>query len=380
MSSKRDYYEILGVTRQASPEEIKKAYRQAAMNYHPDRNPGDHTSEDKFKQASEAYEVLSDPQKRQVYDHYGHAGLSGTDFHPFTNVDDIFQSFGDIFEDFFGLGGMGRGARGGGGGRRRARRGDDLAYELAIEFEEAYQGCEKDIRVHKAATCEECEGRGHPASSKPTTCSHCQGRGQVYHSQGFFTISSTCNACRGEGVIVKVLCGACKGHGVVEREKKLKVKIPAGVDTGNRLVLKGEGGAGGEGGGHGDLYVILRVNAHSLFKRDGLDVWMNLPVSFVQATLGTSLKVPTLEGEEEVEIPAGTDAGDTIVLKEKGFPEIRGNHRGRQVLQVILKTPKNLTPRQEELLRQFAEEGQEDLAPKKAKGSKAKKKKKFLWS
>src|SRR5262245_16336332 len=313
MVSKRDYYEILGLTRDATAEAIKKAYRQAAMNYHPDRNPGDREAEEKFKLASEAYEVLCDPQKRVIYDQFGHAGLSGTDFHPFTNVEDIFQSFGDIFEDFFGLGGFGR--RGGAGGRHRTRRGEDLAYDLSIDFLEAYHGCEKEIEIRRDSICEHCEGKGYPPSSRPTTCSQCHGRGQVHHSQGFFTISTTCSACRGEGVVVKVLCGTCKGEGVVLREKKLKIKVPAGVSTGNRLILKGEGSPGREGGPSGDFYVVLRVSPHPIFQRDGLNVWMDLPISFVQAALGETLKVATLEGEEEITIPKGIDAGETIVLK-----------------------------------------------------------------
>jgi len=377
MTSKQDYYQILSLTRSCSSEEIKKAYRQAALRYHPDRNPGDKIAEDQFKKASEAYEVLSDPQKREIYDHYGHAGLSGTDFHPFTRVEDVFESFGDIFEDFFGLGGFpGRGSR---GGRRRPRRGEDLGYELVIEFEESYRGCEKEIEVRKLVTCEECHGHGHPANVRPSPCPQCEGRGQVFHSQGFFTISSTCPQCRGQGEIIKVVCGGCKGQGAVQKDKKLKVKIPAGVETGNRLVLKSEGEAGSEGGHAGDLYVILNVRPHALFERKDLDIWMALPISFVQATLGASVKVPTMEGEEEIEIPRGIDAGETVELKGKGFPEVRGHHRGHQVVQIILKTPKHLSKRQEELLRQFAEEGVEAQEHPDEK-HKSKKKKKFPWS
>jgi molecular chaperone DnaJ len=380
MASKRDYYQILGLTRDATADAVKKAYRQAAMNYHPDRNPDDREAEEKFKLASEAYEVLSDPQKRVIYDQFGHAGLSGTDFHPFTNVEDIFQSFGDIFEDFFGLGGFGR--RGGAGRRSRVRRGEDMAYNLTIEFLESYQSCEKEVEIRKEVICEHCEGKGYPPSSHPTTCPQCHGRGQVHHSQGFFTISTTCSVCRGEGVVVKVLCGTCKGEGVVLREKKLKIKVPAGVSTGNRLILKGEGGPGREGAPSGDLYVVLHVNSHPLFQRDGLDVWMDLPISFVQAALGDTLQVPTLEGEEEITIPKGIDAGETIVLKGKGFPEVRGGEKGNQMIQVVIKTPKDLTPEQEALLQQFAKAGkmEEVSTEKKEEGKKAKKKKrKFPW-
>jgi molecular chaperone DnaJ len=377
MSQKQDYYEILGLSKTCSSEEIKKAYRQSALKFHPDRNPDDKSAEEQFKRASEAYEVLSDPQKREIYDRFGHAGLSGTDFHPFTRVEDIFDSFGDIFEDFFGLGGFG-GRRSGG---RRARRGNDLGYELALDFLESYQGCEKEIQVRKSVACEECGGKGHPVGSHPSPCPQCQGRGQVFHSQGFFTISSTCPHCQGQGQIIKVLCGACKGHGRVQAEKKLKVKIPAGVETGNRLVMKGEGEAGSEGGPAGDFYVILNVKPHELFRREGLDVWMDLPISMVQATLGASIIIPTLEGEETIEIPRGIDAGETVSLERKGFPEIRGNHRGKQIVQIVLKTPKHLTPRQEELLREFAREGGENLDSSLGKpGGKPKSKKKKFWS
>lgn len=379
MAHKRDYYETLSISKEAGFEEIKKAYRQAALQHHPDRNPGDKSAEEKFKQASEAYEVLSDPQKREVYDRYGHAGLSGTDFHPFTNVEDVFSSFGDIFEDFFGFGGR-QGQR---GSRTRATRGDDLRYDLPIQFIEAYQGVEKEIRFLKDTICETCEGKGHPASAKPNVCQQCHGKGQVYHSQGFFTISSTCSVCRGEGKIIKVFCGTCFGEGMVRKEKKLKVKIPAGVDSGNRLVLKGEGGSGSHGGPMGDLYVVVNVEPDDRFQREGLDLWVDLPISFVQATLGGKLKVSTLAGEEEeVEIPAGIDAGDTVVLEGKGFPEIKGGKRGNQILQVVLKTPKKLSEKQKELLKAFAEE-EASIEPEEAEvkkgGRKEKKKKKFPW-
>lgn len=373
MSSKRDFYEVLGLHREASFEEVKKAYRKAALQYHPDRNPGDHEAEARFKEASEAYEVLIDEQKREVYNRYGHAGLSGTDFHPFTNVEDIFESFGDIFEDFFGMGGRR-------GGRTRARRGDDLRYDLKISFLEAYHGIEKEISIHKAEKCEECAGLGHPLSSKPSTCQQCHGQGQVYKSQGFFTVSSICPICRGQGSIVKILCKVCSGKGLFPKEKKLKVKIPAGVETGNRLMLRGEGGAGSEGGHSGDLYVVLSVEEHEFFQRDGLDIWMDLPISFVQAALGAQVKVPVVEGEEEVEVPRGIDAGETLVLRGKGFPDLHGGKRGNQILQVVLKTPKHLSKRQEELLTEFAEEETKYSSHALHSGEKkTKKKKKFLW-
>jgi len=375
MSSKRDFYEVLGVHRESSQEEIKKAYRKAALQYHPDRNPGDHSAENKFKEASEAYEVLIDDYKRQMYDQYGHAGLSGTDFHPFTNVEDIFDSFGDIFQDFFVFGSPRS------GGRKRARRGEDLRYDLQVSFIEAYHGVEKEIKIHKAEKCETCDGKGYPSTSKPSTCAQCQGQGQVYKSQGFFTVSSVCPICRGEGVFAKVLCKDCSGKRLVSKEKKLKVKIPPGVETGNRLVLRGEGGAGSEGGSSGDLYVVLVVEENEKFQRDGLDIWVDLPISFVQAALGAKMKVPLVEGEEEIEIPRGIDAGETIVLKGKGFPDVQGGKRGSHILQIVLKTPKHLSKRQEEILEEFAEEElkHSSNSSRWEQEKKSKKKKKFLW-
>ncbi|MBF0492871.1 MAG: molecular chaperone DnaJ [Deltaproteobacteria bacterium] len=374
---KTDYYEFLSVSRTASSEEIKKAYRQAAMKFHPDRNPGDKKAEENFKFASEAYEVLSDDQKKQIYDRYGHQGLDGGGFHHgFGNVEDIFESFGDVFEDFFGMGGGRRG-----GGRKRGRRGQDLSVQVTVSFKEAYHGTEQEIQIRKPTLCEDCGGKGYPASSKPTHCQNCQGSGQVFHSQGFFTVSSTCPVCRGQGQLIKVLCRSCQGQGLVEKEKKLKIKIPAGIDQGNRLVLKGEGSAGTEGAPAGDLYVVVRIEEDETFERDGLDIWVDLPLSFPQAALGASLKVKTVEGEMEVEVPKGINAGETIVLQGKGFPELRGGHRGNQILQVQLRTPKKLSARQKELFEELARElGQEEAPEEASREEKAsKKKKKRFW-
>ena len=372
-----DYYEILELSKSASLDEVKKAYRQAALKYHPDRNPGDKAAEDKFKQASEAYEVLSDPQKKEVYDRYGHAGLSGSNFHGFNNVEDVFSSFGDLFEDFFGFGGFGGSSR---RNRSQARRGDDLRYDLSISFEEAYQGCEKEIQISKYSPCEACQGRGYPAHAQPATCSQCHGRGQIYRSQGFFTVSSTCPQCRGEGRMVKTRCGECAGEGRVAKQKKLTVKIPAGVDNGNQLILRSEGGAGIEGGASGDLYVVLSIKPHDFFQRDGKDIWFDLSISFVQAALGATIQVPTLEGDTDVEIPRGIDAGETIVLKNKGFAGLRGESRGDQILQIILKTPKKLSTRQEELLKEFAQEAGESVVESTSPKKKKKSKKGFFWN
>jgi len=366
--TKRDYYEVLAVSQTASIEEIKKAYRQSALKYHPDRNPGDKIAEENFKLASEAYEVLSDSQKRQIYDQYGHAGLSGTDFHPFHNVEDIFSSFGDVFEDFFGFSGRG-------GKKRRPRRGDDFRYDLSIEFIESYTGCEREVKLRKDEQCAECEGLGHPVSSKPVTCPTCQGRGEVYHTQGFFRISSACSHCQGQGEIVKVLCKVCSGRGHVEREKKLKVKVPAGVESGNRLVLRGEGGPGTLGGPSGDLYVVLEVRDHAEFHRDGLDLLKDLSISMTQAILGDKVAVELLEETTEVEIPEGINSGETISIKGKGFPDLRGGKKGNLILKTHVKTPYSLNERQKEILREFAELEKEKPAEKEKKP----KKKKGFW-
>ncbi len=366
---KRDYYEVLEISKQASGEEIKKAYRQSALKYHPDRNPGDKVAEENFKLASEAYEVLSDSQKRQIYDQYGHAGLSGTDFHPFHNVEDIFSSFGDVFEDFFGFSGRG------GKKSRRPRRGDDFRYDLPIEFIESYTGCEKEIKVRKEEECEECEGLGHPVSSKPATCPTCQGRGEVYHTQGFFRISSTCSHCHGEGEIVKILCKVCSGAGHVEKEKKLKVKVPAGVESGNRLVLRGEGGPGTLKGPPGDLYVVLMVKDHPHFHREGLNLCKDFSISMTQAALGDKVPVELLDETTEVEIPEGIDSEETVVLKGKGFADLRGGKKGDLILKIHVTTPTHLTERQREILQEFSDLEKDKPVVKEKKS----KKKKGFW-
>ena len=265
---KRDYYEILEVTRTASDGEIKKSYRQLALKYHPDKNPGDHAAEDLFKEASEAYEVLSDNQKRQIYDQFGHQGLQGQGFSGFSGVEDVFETFGDIFEDFFGFSSR----RGGGRGQARATRGSDLRYDLEIDFKEAVFGTEKNIRVSKATSCEDCGGSGAKKGTGPTVCSQCQGRGQVRHSQGFFTISTSCPACRGQGSVIGDPCSSCRGQGHVKKTKEIQLKIPAGVDTGIKLMVHGEGEAGERGGSPGDLYVFISVKSHEFFKREGDDL------------------------------------------------------------------------------------------------------------
>lgn len=355
--NKRDYYEILGVRKDADSSEIKKAYRQAAFKFHPDKNQGDKESEEKFKEASEAYEVLSDPQKRQLYDSYGHAGLEGAGFRGFSGVDDVFSSFGSIFEEFFGGrmggGGFDFGFGGGRGKRNRARGGSDLRHDIAISFEESAFGVEKEISLTKQEICTACKGSGAAEGTNRDTCPTCRGSGNVAHSQGFFMIQTTCPKCHGEGSVISKPCGECRGHGRVRASKKLKVKVPPGVEDGMRLILRGEGEAGENGGPAGDLYVVVEINHHNLFNRDGDQVMMELPISFPQAALGTKLIVPTLYGNEEIEIPAGIESGEQIRLKGKGFPNVHSKKKGDHVVTVFVKTPKKLSKKQKELLEEF---------------------------
>ena len=346
MSTKRDYYEVLGVNREADDGILKAAYRKKALKYHPDRNPDDKAAEEKFKEASEAYEVLRDPQKRQIYDQYGHQGLEGSGFSGFGGFDDIFSSFGSIFEDLFSFSG--------GGGRSRARRGSDLRYDLKLTFMQAAFGTETKIEVKKAETCTTCDGSGCEPGTSPETCPQCQGSGQVTRSQGFFTVRTTCALCQGQGQRVSHPCQECRGHGQVVATKKVSVKIPAGVDDGSRLRLSGEGEAGVLGGPPGDLYVFISVEAHDLFKRDNSDVICQFPISFVQACLGDSIQVPTLVGQKELKIPKGTQYGDVFHFRGEGITSLRSGRRGDQIIQIVIKTPTGLTKKQEQLLKEFA--------------------------
>lgn len=345
MSSKRDFYDILGVAKSASGDEIKKAYRQAALKFHPDRNPGDHQAEENFKEAAEAYEALSDPQKRQRYDQFGHAGLSGTGFHHYNDINDIFSSFGDIFEDFFGFSRSRR--------PQRSRRGADLSYELTISFEEACFGVEKKVEVTRREKCTTCHGRGHPEGTSPETCSHCRGSGQLGHSQGFFTVMVACTYCGGQGAILKHPCEDCRGQGLVRKTKPLKVKIPAGVDEGNRLVLNGEGEGGAQGGREGDLYVFIHVQPHAQFERREYDIYSRLEVPFTTALLGGEVSVATLDGSQTITIPRGAETGQTVTIRHAGVPHVRSERRGDHVVTVIVKIPKQLSKRQEELIQEF---------------------------
>jgi molecular chaperone DnaJ len=348
MISKRDYYDILGVDRNATAEELKAKYRKLALKYHPDRNPGSKEAEENFKEAAEAYEVLRDPQKRNIYDHYGHEGLQGTGFSGFRGFEDIFSSFTDIFDDFFGFG-TGRRSR------TAARRGADLRYDLTISFEDAAFGVETEIDVEKLQSCSTCEGTGCEPGTNPEDCAQCAGSGQISRSQGFFSIRTTCPNCRGEGRIIPSPCSECHGTGQVEKTNKVTLKIPAGVDTGSRLRLTGEGESGPRGGPPGDLYVYVSVKPHDFFKRNDEHVICQVPISFVQAALGADIHVPTLTGKKKLNIPKGTQPGEIFRFKGEGIPSLRGYGKGDQIIQVLVKTPTGLTKKQEALLKEFAE-------------------------
>ena len=357
--AKRDYYEILGINRDASAEELKKAYRKMAVKYHPDKNPGDKAAEENFKELSHAYEILSDPQKRAAYDQYGHAAFDprsrggfggGGGFHdPFDIFRDVFGGgggSGTIFEDLFG------------GGQRRdpsgAQRGSDLRYDLEIDFEEAAHGCEKEITVSKPETCEHCHGSGAETGSKRRTCPTCGGRGQIISARGIFSIAQTCGHCEGTGSVIEKPCHTCRGAGRHEKKSKIKLRIPAGVDTGARLRSAGNGEGGVRGGSPGDLYVILHVRAHDIFQRDGDDLLCEVPIGFSQATLGTELEVPTLNGKASIKVPAGTQPGTVFRLKGKGIKNVQGYGSGDLHVRLNVEVPTRLTHEQKAKLEEFA--------------------------
>jgi len=352
--AKRDYYQVLDVPKTASEADIKKAYRRLAMKYHPDRNPGDHEAEDKFKEAKEAYETLTDAQKRAAYDQFGHAGVDGMrgggggGFDPRDAFGDI---FGDVFGDIFG---------GGRRGRSQVFRGADLRYELELDLEQAVFGDTASVEFTTLAECEECSGSGSAQGSKPEACGTCRGAGQVRMQQGFFTVQQTCPRCHGRGQVVSDPCGKCRGQGRVRKQKTLSVKVPAGVDTGDRIRLSGEGEAGRNGGPAGDLYVEVRVRDHAIFERDGAHLSCEVPVSFARAALGGSIEVPTLDGTATIKVPPETQSGRVFRLREKGIKPVRGGPTGDLFCRVVVETPVSLTREQKDLLQKFEDSLQKD--------------------
>jgi molecular chaperone DnaJ len=359
MATRKDYYEILGVDRNATEEEIKRAYRRLAMKYHPDRNPGDKEAEERFKEAAEAYEVLRDPEKRQIYDRYGHEGLEGTGFTGFRGFEDIFSAFGDIFEEFFGFGR---------GFTRRGRQGADLRYDLTLTLEEAARGKEVEISIPRHETCTTCSGTGARPGSPPQICPMCHGRGQVSRTQGFFTISTTCGRCYGQGQIITDPCETCGGSGQMRVQRRVHLRVPPGVDEGSRLRLRGEGEPGEGGGPPGDLYVVIHIQPHEFFERRGDDILCRLYISYPQAALGAKVTVPTLYGEEEIKIPPGTQSGTQFRIRGAGMPRLGGYGSGDQIVEVSIKVPKKLSKREEELLRELAEISGDEVLVKKKKG------------
>ncbi|MDI6854241.1 MAG: molecular chaperone DnaJ [Deltaproteobacteria bacterium] len=349
-NNKKDYYRILGVARNATPEDIKKAYRKLALKYHPDRNPGNKQAEEKFKEAAEAYEVLHDPEKRRLYDLYGHEGVSSTGFTGFHDFSDIFRSFSDIFEDLFGFGGF-SGVR-----ESRVQAGSDLRYDLVLDFMDATLGTEVTIEVPRIINCRTCGGSGAKPGTSKIPCPQCGGRGVVSRTHGIFQITTTCSRCGGLREFVAEPCPACHGEGQVRDKKKLKVKIPPGMESGTHLIMAGEGNEGRFGGPPGDLYIILQVKPHQLFKREGFDLRLEVPISFVQAALGTRLTIPTLTGSQELTIPPGSQPGEIIRIKNEGVPYPKGARRGDLLVQLKVVIPTSLTPRQQELLKELAKE------------------------
>ncbi|HEY6529938.1 MAG TPA: molecular chaperone DnaJ [Cellvibrionaceae bacterium] len=348
--AKRDYYEILGVAKGVSEADLKKAYRRVAMKYHPDRNPDDKDAEEKFKEASEAYEVLSDANKRAAYDQYGHAGVEGAggmgggfSGGGFSDI------FGDVFGDIFG-GGNGGGRRGG------PARGSDLRYTLDLSLEDAVKGTSVKIKVPTLVSCKTCDGSGAKSGTKPATCTTCGGHGQVRMQQGFFSVQQTCPTCRGKGKIITDPCKECHGHGRVEETKTLNVKVPPGVDNGDRIRLAGEGEAGADGGPAGDLYVQVSVKEHEFFQRDGKNLYCEVPIGLVEACLGGEIEVPTLDGRVKLKIPEETQTGKLFRLRGKGVAPVRGGAAGDLLCRVIVETPVNLTSKQKDLLRQLQED------------------------
>ena len=341
--AKKDFYEVLGVNRDASDDDIKKSYRKLAMKFHPDRNPDNPKSEAQFKEAKEAYEVLCDPQKRAAYDQYGHAGVDPSMGAGAAGMGGFADAFGDIFGDIFG----------GGRSRSNVYRGADLRYNLEVALEEAARGTETKIRIPTLEECATCHGSGAKPGTQPVKCTTCDGHGQVRMQQGFFSIQQTCPKCHGSGKIVQTPCATCRGAGRLKQHKTLSVKIPAGVDEGDRIRLSGEGEAGVNGGPAGDLYVVIHLKAHAVFQRDHNDLHCEMPISFATAALGGEIDIPTLDGHAKIKVPTETQSGQVFRLRGKGIKQVRGSQQGDLFCHVVLETPVNLTARQKELLREF---------------------------
>ncbi len=364
LMAKRDYYEVLGIEKTASADEIKRAYRRLAIKYHPDKNPGDKEAEAKFKECAEAYEVLSDAEKRKQYDQFGHEGLRGASMHDFSrmNVEDIFSMFG--FEDFFG------GMFGGPGGRRRGSRrsgptrGYDLETGVELTLKEVAHGTEKTIEFTRQDRCSECDGTGSAPGSQPSRCTMCGGSGQVAKGGGFFQMVSTCPQCQGTGQIITKPCPKCKGSGRVPRKRTVTIKIPAGVHEGQGIRVAGEGEPGQGGGPHGDLYCYVRIKPHDFLERDGNNLIAVVPISMTQAALGATIDVPSLDGTRQLKVPAGTQYGSLFRIRGQGLPDMRSGRKGDQLVQVTVETPARLNARQEELLREFAQTENIDVSPK----------------
>jgi molecular chaperone DnaJ len=353
--SKADFYEVLGVGRDVNDADLKSAYRKMALKFHPDRNPGDHTAEEKFKEASEAYQVLSDPEKRSAYDRFGHAGVGGGaaggfNGSPFGGAVDLNDLFGDLFGGMFNMGGQGGGQRG-----SRQQRGDDLRFDLAINFEDAIFGVETEVKIRRREICENCAGKGSTSGRGPSACPQCQGRGQVRFQQGFFTVSRTCPGCGGTGQVISDPCQNCRGEGRAAKELKLNVKVPPGVEDGTRIRYSGEGDSGRHNGPRGDLYVVLSIKPHDFFERDGHDLHCVIPVSFPQAALGAEIVIPAIGGDVTLKIPEGTQSGKQLRIRGKGVPFLNERGTGDLVVQVVVQIPRKLTRAQRELVAKLGE-------------------------
>ena len=359
--SKADYYEVLGVSRDCSEQELKSAYRKQALKYHPDRNPGDHAAEEKFKEASEAYQVLSDSDKRAAYDRFGHAGLGAQGFgsSPFAGGVDLGDIFGDLFGEMFTMGG----AQGGAARGSRTQRGDDLRFDMTIDFEHAVFGTEKEVKIRRLETCSVCSGKGSASGRGPAVCSHCQGRGQLRYQQGFFSVARTCVACSGTGTVISDPCSTCRGEGRKAAEIKMNVKVPPGVEEGTRIRYGGEGDVGRVGGPRGDLYVILSIRPHDYFERHGHDLQCVLPISFPQAAMGDEFEIPGIDGPVSIKIPEGTQSGKELRIRGRGVPYLNERGKGDLIVKVLVQIPRKLNRAQRELVAKLAESMAVDNKP-----------------